>query len=118
MGHLYSQRGAVSSKDGVAASCRHNYSDHCYLRQQMDDTAAPGSHNRGIPLASATWVHELDRFTITHTIRDGDTIWGMAVRYYGSGSLVDQQQLRVANPWFPEDPRQLRIGLQVKIPVR
>lgn len=73
--------------------------------------------NRALPLADRTQAHQLNRFNITHTIRDGDTIWGIATRYYGSGALLYQKRLREANPWLPEDPRKLMIGLELKIPL-
>lgn len=70
-----------------------------------------------IPLTALTLANAQDRFAITHTIRDGDSIWRLSMQYHGYYSPSYQERLRSANPWLPEDPRQLKIGLMVKIPV-
>jgi hypothetical protein len=71
----------------------------------------------GIPLSALTPVHKFDRFSISHTVRDGETIWGISILYYRSYSHFYQKRLRDANPWLPEDPRNLKIGLTIKIPL-
>jgi hypothetical protein len=70
-----------------------------------------------ISLSQPTPIHKFDRFTISHTVRDGETIWGISLLYYRSYSNSNQKRLRDANPWLPEDPRQLKIGLTMKIPL-
>lgn len=74
-------------------------------------------HDRAISLSSPTQARELDRFSILHKVETGDTIWGVSSRYYGSSSNVDLQRLRDANPWLPDDPRQLRVAVFIKVPV-
>lgn len=75
------------------------------------------SHDRALSLDAATRAQGFDRFYIKYTVRDGDTLWKLARYFYGSGSTANQQRLRDANPDIPEDPRQLKIGHQLKIPV-
>lgn len=70
-----------------------------------------------IPLSAPTPLHKFDRFSIPHTVRDGDTIWGICISYYRSYSHFYLKLLRDANPWLPEDPRDLKIGLIIKIPL-
>ena len=70
-----------------------------------------------ISLSKPTPIHKFDRFTISHTVRDGETIWGISLLYYRSYSYSYEKRLRDANPWLPEDPRELKIGLTLKIPL-
>lgn len=48
----------------------------------------------------------------TYTVRAGDTLWAIAVRYYGDGS----KWRRVADANGVRDPRKLRIGHVLTIP--
>jgi hypothetical protein len=80
-------------------------------------TRTGSSRTRASSLTAPTQANQLDRFAISHTVRDGDTIWALSVLYYGSYSMDHEKSLRMANPWLPDDPRQLKIGLVVKIPL-
>ena len=48
-----------------------------------------------------------------HTVRKGDTFWSLATRYYGTGRRW--RDIAAANPSL--DPRRLRIGQTVRIPL-
>jgi LysM repeat protein len=48
----------------------------------------------------------------THTIVSGDTLWGLAVKYYGNGTLWTKISAANGNP----NPRTLRIGSTLVIP--
>ena len=74
-------------------------------------------HDRAVSLGAPTQARDLDRFTIPHKIQTGDTIWRLSLRYYGSSSFDKQQRLRDANTWLPDDPRQLKVAVVIKIPV-
>lgn len=50
---------------------------------------------------------------ISHTVQPGDTLWDLAVRYLGSGQRYPE--IVNANPGV--DPRQMRVGDQVLIPL-
>lgn len=75
------------------------------------------SHDRALPFSRSPQRVSFDRFHLTHTVSDGDTLWGIAQHYYGTGSDSNQQRLREANPDLPDDPRQLKVGLRLKIPI-
>jgi len=49
---------------------------------------------------------------ITHTVKKGDTLWALAVRYLGSGNRW--QEIQALNGGI--DPKRLRIGMALKIP--
>lgn len=54
------------------------------------------------------------RGVIDYVVQDGDTLWGLAERFYGDG----KEWFRVAevNPHLPSDPRQLESGIHLRIP--
>jgi phage tail protein X len=49
-----------------------------------------------------------------YVIQDGDTLWGLAVRFYGDGT--EWFRIAEANPHLPSDHRQLESGIHVRIP--
>ena len=51
---------------------------------------------------------------ITHTVKEGDTLWALAVRFLGSG--YRWPEIQALNGGI--DPRKLRIGMTLKIPTK
>ena len=51
--------------------------------------------------------------TTIYTIKKGDTYWGLAAKYYGSGTKY--KKIMNANPQYP-NPKKLPIGGKLKIP--
>lgn len=49
-----------------------------------------------------------------HTIAAGETLWGIATRYYGSGNLY--HRLVAANPTTITNPNAIRPGDVIKVP--
>jgi nucleoid-associated protein YgaU len=72
---------------------------------------------RALSLNTSTSGRPFDRLHLTHTVRDGDTLWKLSQYYYGSGSNASIKRLRDANPQLPENPREMKIGLSLKIPI-
>jgi hypothetical protein len=70
-----------------------------------------------LPLSQPTRAHQVDRFSIEYTVRDGDTLWAIAARFYGKPSVFYIQKLRTANPWLPKKDGELKIGVSLKIPI-
>jgi N-acetylmuramoyl-L-alanine amidase len=51
---------------------------------------------------------------ITHTVKQGDTLWALAVRYLGDGQKWPE--IQALNGGI--DPKRLRIGMTLKIPAK
>jgi len=50
----------------------------------------------------------------TYTVQPGDTLYGIAVRYYGNGQRW--HDIQAANLDSVRDPRMLRPGMVLRIP--
>jgi phage tail protein X len=59
-----------------------------------------------------------NRFCFMHTVREGDTLWEISFNYYGAGTNENIEKLRNANPWLPEDPKALKDGKTIQIPLQ
>jgi hypothetical protein len=75
------------------------------------------SQDKAVPLTGATASHGFDRYNITYGVVPGDTIWGLSKRYYDSASQANQDKLRTANPWLPDDLRHLSVGSPIQVPL-
>ena len=75
--------------------------------------------DRPLPLSELTAVNGLDRFNLTHTVEDDETLWEISVRFYGTPEL---QIMQAANPSLPKElkgfKKEFKIGLHLKVPVR
>lgn len=76
----------------------------------------PRPENRAQPLSATTRARQFERFYIVHTVTDGDTVWGLALHYYGSPSLAHQKRILDANPWLT-NTLDVKIDSKVKIPI-
>jgi 5'-nucleotidase len=76
-------------------------------------TLAPAA-SAGIPVAVPTGVPETSPSPRSHVVATGDTLIGLAGRYYGDESrwpeILDANLDRI------EDPDNLRIGTELRIP--
>ncbi len=50
-----------------------------------------------------------------HTLARGETLYRLAVMYYGSGNSANVQKIRDANPKYP-DERKIPAGAQIVVP--
>lgn len=81
----------------------------------MTFTQASDAQLRISPLSGGTAptsAPKASSSTRRHTVRAGDTLWALAVRYYGDGALWK----RIADKNGIKDPRLLRIGAVLVIP--
>ena len=60
-------------------------------------------------------VNEHGQDYIVYTVKRGDTLWGISIRYLGSGSKYTQ--IFNANRATIEDPNRIYVGQRVLIPV-
>ena len=49
-----------------------------------------------------------------HTVARGDTVYNLAVRYYGSGNKANQDKILAANPGLV--PTKMSVGKQIVVP--
>jgi phage tail protein X len=75
------------------------------------------ARNRALSLIAPTAASNIDRFFIIHRVKHGDTIWQLALHYYGSSTLVNQRRLIEANPGLPKDLRLLTVDTPIKVPL-
>lgn len=78
---------------------------------------AKSPQSRALPLSTLTRANDVDRFNIDYTVRDRDTLWDIAARYYGNPSPANIRRIRTANPNLPKRDEDLKIGIKLKIPV-
>lgn len=86
-------------------------STRIYFRSKSRLTDRPLLLNRSVS------GQTIDRFNLSYTVSDKDTIWGLAVHYYGSGSASQMERVYRANPDLPRNPQQLKIGIRLQVPV-
>ena len=67
-------------------------------------------------MANDTTSSGADQFDATqyHEVKKGDTLWKIAVHYYGDGSLYGK--IFEANKHILKDPNVIKIGQKLKIP--
>ncbi len=71
-----------------------------------------------LPSDQPTPAGRFDRFCFIHTVRKGDTFWGISTKYYGAATAENFQKLREANTWLPEKPEKLDEGKTIKVPLK
>jgi nucleoid-associated protein YgaU len=55
-----------------------------------------------------------NRYTQWHEVVSGDTLWKIAKKYYGDGSLY--MEIFNANPDVLTDPDKIQVGQKLRIP--
>jgi LysM repeat protein len=81
-------------------------------------TPAPAAEESATPtLSPAAPVAAPAAAARTHVVVKGDTLYKLAVHYYGSGSRAHQHQISAANrDLLPDENSPLKIGMSLKIP--
>ena len=97
-----------------------------YLSIKLQEYKAPGKRYVAVQTVAATVKQEDTTATATaetnpavtenktHTVQSGDTLWGIAKKYYGNGSLYTK--IAAANPGI-KNPNLIHQGQVLSIPV-
>lgn len=95
-----------------------------YLTIKLQEYKAPGKRYVVVPTTESTAIKQEEApkepesnpavtDNKTHTVQSGDTLWGLAKRYYGNGSLYPK--IAAANPAI-KNPNLIYDGQILKIP--
>lgn len=96
-----------------------------YLTVKLQEYRAPGKRYVAVPTNESTAIKQEEASNEpennpavtddkTHTVQSGDTLWGLAKRYYGNGSLYSK--IAAANPAI-KNPNLIYDGQILTIPV-